>query len=439
MPDFPTFFFSHARQDSEMPGKYLIRFFEDLEKKLAQWAGVHLGNEKLGKIDRRIQHGKDWDKDLSDALSKNRVLVVAITPLYTRRENCGKELGIFLKRSPNLGIDANGALTGVSNVMLIRWLPEAAYTVNGVRNSEIPSILRLIEDTPADDGGDPELTAAIHRYVKKGMERCVESQPHYDELLNQFAKTIRDMPALRPSDKVSFATAPNAFTHDWAHLAPAAGAAYVAPAAPLVPQALSSVVAFHVTRRAFTRGSEPVPFADSLMAEPLPTAPAPIDAPLGALLADMRAAGVAEGLTVFHAAAHPVTPVNAASILRRLADLFAARVLTVLVVDPDIWPDNLDRGDHNAGAVDEILRSTDWTGPVLIPSMEGRARNVDRVIAERGLSTRLVVLPPESNARVVALRHAFVSMRGRILRGSADIAPGAERVPLLTGIEEESG
>jgi hypothetical protein len=436
VPDFPTFFFSHARQDSEMPGKYLIRFFEDLEKKLAQWAGVHLGKEKLGKIDRRIQHGRDWDKDLSDALSKNRVLVVAITPLYSRRENCGKELGIFLARSPNLGIDANGALTGVSNVMLIRWLPEAAYTVNGVKNSEIPSILRLIEDTPADDGGDPELTAAIHRYVKKGMERCVESQPHYDELLDQFAKTIRDMPALAATDRVSFATAPNAFTHDWlARLAPAAGAAYVAPAAPLVPQALSSVVAFHVTRRSFTRGSKPVPFADSLIAEPLPTAPAPIDAPLGALLADMRAAGVAEGLTVFHAAADPATPVNAASILARLADLSAACVLTILVVDPDIWPGSLD----NADAVEEIMRSPRWTGPVLIPRMEGRARNVDRVVAERGLSTRLVVLPPESNARVVALRHAFVSMRGRILRGSAEIAPGAERVPLLTGIEEESG
>jgi hypothetical protein len=423
-----------------MPGKYLIRFFEDLEKKLAQWAGVHLGKEKLGKIDRRIQHGRDWDKDLSDALSKNRALVVAITPLYSRRENCGKELGIFLERSPNLGIDANGALTGVSNVMLIRWLPEAAYTVNGVKDSEIPSILRLIEDTPADDGGDPELTAAIHRYRKKGMERCVESQPHYDELLDQFAKIIRDMPELRASGGVSFATALNAFTNDWrARFAPTAGAAYVAPAAPLVPQALSSVVAFHVTRRSFTRGSGPVPFADSLIAEPLPTAPAPIDAPLGTLLADMRAAGVAEGLAVFHAAPNPVTPVDAASILRRLIALFAARVLTVLVVDPDVWPGNLDQRDPDASAVEEIIRSTGWTGPVLLPSMEGRAPNVDQVVADRRLPTRLFVLPPESNARVVALRHAFVSMRGRILRASAEVALGAERVPLLTGIEEESG
>ena len=437
MPEFPTFFFSHARQDSEAPGKYLLRFFGDLEKKLAQWAGVHLEQRKLGTIDKRIEHGRNWDKELSDALAGNRVLLAVMTPLYTRRESCGKELGIFLERSSDLGLDANGALTGVRNVMLIRWLPEAAYTVNGVKDSEIPSILRLIEDTPADAGDDPEVTEAIRRYRKKGMERCVTSQPHYDELLDQLVKTIRDMPALPVSAGASFATARNAFTYDWrAHFGGGGGAADVVPAAPVVPQALSSVVAFHVTRRSFERGLA-VSFADSLIAEPLSTAPAPIDDSFGPLLTDIRAAGVAEGLTVFHAAARPVTPVDAASILSRLVHLSAARVLTVLVVDPDIWPGSLDSPDSDA--IEEIIRRTTWTGPVLIARMDGHIPDVDRIVADRRLPTRVVVLPPESNARVVALRHAFVSLRGRILRASGEVAPGAERVPLLTGIEEESG
>jgi hypothetical protein len=52
MADFPTFFFSHARQDR---GSYLLQFFEDLEKKLAQWTSVNLEiDQHMGTIDNRI-------------------------------------------------------------------------------------------------------------------------------------------------------------------------------------------------------------------------------------------------------------------------------------------------------------------------------------------------------------------------------------------------
>ncbi len=46
MAEVPTFFFSHARQDRETPGNYLRRFFDDLEIKLAQWAGISLQEEE---------------------------------------------------------------------------------------------------------------------------------------------------------------------------------------------------------------------------------------------------------------------------------------------------------------------------------------------------------------------------------------------------------
>ena len=62
-----------------------------------------------------------------------------------------------------------------------------AYTGNTSADLLIPQILQLIEDTPGDDGDDPERSQAIERYRKKGMERCVNAEPFYGELLNLFA------------------------------------------------------------------------------------------------------------------------------------------------------------------------------------------------------------------------------------------------------------
>jgi len=164
MPHVPTFFFSHARQDREQPGKYLLAFFEDLELKLAAWAGVNLGDKsRLGTIDERVPHGDNWDDDLSSALSTDNAFVAILSPLYFNRPNCGKEVAVFLFRSPGLGIDSNGSLTGVENVMPIRWYPEAAYSINGIRDSLMPKILRLVEDVPAATPGNPERRRAIER------------------------------------------------------------------------------------------------------------------------------------------------------------------------------------------------------------------------------------------------------------------------------------
>ncbi len=134
MSKVPTFFFSHARQDRETPGRYLRRFFEDLEIKLAQWAGINLQDQKLGTIDLRISQGENWDANLSRGLANDNAFVAILTPLYFNRPNCGKEIGIFLRRSPALGVDGKGALTGAKNLIPIRWLPENAYTANTIKD-----------------------------------------------------------------------------------------------------------------------------------------------------------------------------------------------------------------------------------------------------------------------------------------------------------------
>ncbi len=427
----PTFFFSHARQDRETPGKYLSRFFEDLEIKLAQWAGVSLKEKRLGTIDSRLRMTEDWDAELSRGLSNSRALVAVLTPLYFNRPNCGKELAVFLLRSPDLHIDQNGALKGARNVMTIRWLPENAYAANSEKEGLIPPFLRLIEDTPGDEGRDADRTRAIERYQKKGMEKCVQHEPEYSELLDLFVERIRELPELPAAAGVSFAAARDAFNYDWRnHFAQPAVAAASPTTAAVAPRPLLSVVAFYVTRRPFTRDSNTVEFADQLIAEPLSQATAHSDSSFAALLAEIRHAGVAEGLTVFHAAADPVVPENAKPLLDRLASLSAARILTVLVVDPDIWPGI---GDGAASAVEEIARSLRWSGLMLVPAGENSLFDVDELAVRRGLPPRLVMLPPASEARVFSLRRAFIDVRGRVLSGSAENSPGAERVPLLKG------
>jgi hypothetical protein len=439
-----TFFFSHTRQDRETSGEYLVKFYQELEKRLAQWTGFVLTQDnRLGTIDTRIQQGSDWDADLSGALCSDKVLVAILTPLYFNRPNCGKELGVFLLRSPNLGIDANGALTGVSNVMLIRWLPEEAYAANTLKDARIPSILRNIEDTPADDLSSQDRTQAIERYRKKGMEKCVQVEPFFGELMALFVARIRDMGGLTPAPGVTFATAIDAFRHDWRqHFAPVG----VSPAPPsmsavsvqsIVPRPLSSIVVFYVTRRALTPDPNAVDFADGLVAEVSQDVNVPRDAALDALLADVRTAAIAEGLTVFHAVGNPVVPVSSGPLLARLSALSASHVLTALVIDRAIWP-----GTPVQPApvpIEQIIRSQEWTGPVLLYTPDGPAMNVDELIAAHGLPPRLVALPATPEARITTLRRAFIETRGHVLGARTGSAPGGEPVPTLKGVTKERG
>src|ERR1051326_3288343 len=159
----PTFFFSHARQDRLMRGNHLERFFKDLRAEVAQYAGVDLQVERLGTIDREVRQGTDWDQELSGPLSSSKAFIAIMTPVYFKRENCGKELYGFLLRSRNMGIDNNGALVNVENVLPIRWVAQEVYNANTQKDAFIPPILRRINDAPADPGGDLRRTRAIQR------------------------------------------------------------------------------------------------------------------------------------------------------------------------------------------------------------------------------------------------------------------------------------
>ena len=434
--EVPTFFFSHARQDREMSGKYLEKFFEDLVARVAQYSGVDLKVQQVGTIDREVLQGADWDRELSVPLGSDRAFVAIFTPVYFNRENCGKELYGFLMRSRNLGVDSDGALTDVENILPIRWLAEEVYYGNTQKDSLIPAILRRINDTPADPGGDPDRTNAIERYRKKGMEGCVQVEPHYQELLKLFALRIRSLVTLPPAKGLSFSSLNNAFSYDWTGHFGAGRNTNIAPQQPpetVEPRALQSVVAFYVTNRFFTVDPITVSFADRLIAQPAPGVPSSTDPSLSALLSDVRIAALAEGLNVFHAAAQQAVPTESEALVNRLTSLNDLGVLTALFVEGAVWP-NAPESSPSSAIIENIIRSSRWTGPVILPSFGEAAVSVDRLIQDHDLPPRVVALSAVRDERVTALRRAFVDARGRMLTMSMGKAGVADTIPILKGV-----
>jgi len=430
MSDFPTFFFSHARQDR---GQILLHFYEDIEKRLLRWTGIVLEpNQLLGTIDNRIPHGDDWDENLSRGLSNSKTFVAILSPTYFERPNCGKELSVFLLRSAKLGIDSNGSLTGVENVLPIRWYPASAYRRYGSPDDAIPEILRLIEDGPAAQPGNRERTRAIEKYRQKGMERCVRRGDYYDELLDAFVETIRDMKALPPGSPVRFSEAFDAFGYDWFGHFKVQPPTPIAPPPVMIrqPTPLTSIVAFYVTGRTVERYPTLVDFADYLISEPTPGHQTQTDPTLAALLADVRKAGLAEGFDVYHAATEPAVPSEPNHLLTYLQRLSQARVFPVVVIDPDVEGDGL--GNRGREALTEILRSSKWTGLVVSPTLDGNVPKIAELITASEMKTPILAVPENSEARIAELSRAF--FRLRVLSASTTNGGSeSERPPMLQG------
>lgn len=419
--------------------QHLERFFEDLKAHVAQCSGADLDVEHIGTIDREVLQGADWDRELSGRLSNDKTFVAIMTPFYFKRENCGKELYGFLLRSRNMGIDADGALTDVENVLPIRWVTEEFYAANTQKDALIPAFLSRIQDTPGDPGDDADRTKAIKFYKKRGMLNCVSKEPEYKALLELFALRIRDLADLPAASGLSFASLKNAFDYNWKNhfSSVAAPPPTDVSAKEVAPLPLVSVVAFYVTDRPFSIDPTPVNFADLLITEPRPGIHTSSDPVFDALLADVREAALVDRFTVFHAASDPPVPKDSKSLLDRLATLSDDLVLTALVVDPKIWPA---RGSLSPGAdvVEEIIRSPRWVGPVILPSLDMNPIDVDQLVKRLDLPPRLVVLSQVSEERIAALGTAFNDTRGRLLRRMpTDGAPAAEPLPMLKGVGSE--
>ena len=353
---------------------------------------------------------------------RHELFIAILTPSYLNRPNCGKELGVFLSRSPGLNINVNGELTGVTNVLPIRWMPEDAYSVNGEKDAGIPVILRRVEDAPADDLVDPERTKAIEKYRRNGMRGCVSRGTRlYQQLLDLIAKRIRDSAELPPAVNVNFATA-TTLCDDWfGHFnAVKPKAATNPPPVAGKPAALHSLVVFYLTKRNYGVASISSTFSDNLLAEPTPDTTSLIDPQLATLLGNIRSAATDEGLEVFHAAS------SLAKLLSQLIALTKSHVPVTVAIDADLWSNQSDV--ETANIIEQIVGSLEWRGPVLQVSFDGNAAQADRVFPSRVIS---LPEPPDERRRI--LRNVFVETRGDVLR-NADRLQDSERLPLLTGV-----
>lgn len=428
----PTFFFSYARQDDW--SSYLSRFFDDLENVVAQWSAHSITDGgALGTIDRRFPNAEDWSTRLAEALRRGSAFVMAESPVYYARPDCGKELRAFLRRSAELGIDANGALTGVKNVIRVRWMPEAAYSIPPDNRSRIPAILGRIQYAPPERAGDDDRNKAIRRYVEKGMKNCVDQQG-YNELLDAFAETIfRSADTLPEGEEVAFETEDNAFDFDWgAHFdaLPQAAPQDAATGEVLEPEGLRSVVAFHLTQRPFTAG-DAITFADMLIAEGPGIAPA--DPGLAGLLAELRRGALEEHLQLFNVAPTPPLPFDVPRLAGQLRALMDRGVSTLLVVDPQ-W-----LLAQPAGAAAVLLRQLleaipDWSGIIVVA--DDGASGADTLVPAGGpfAVPGALVLPSDPGQRAFELRRTLIDARGRAMRALGARAGDSSTLPLLSAV-----
>jgi hypothetical protein len=430
MAEVPTFFFSYARDDENEPQGYLSKFFKDLQFKVASRRALDLKKTKVGTIDVRVEQGQDWDADLSSALASNKVLVAVYTPTYFSRPNCGKEFGVFLRRHPTLGLDTNDAISGATNVLPIRWLPEDYYDA-----SVPPSFLEHISDRPSTKTDDPPRKRAISRYVTKGMKRCVNVRPHYDELLDAFSKSIVDMVPLPAASNVSFATAADAFAAGWIDQLKSEGLTVASAPPPAPPQprtdpgALKALVVYYVTSRPFVPQQNTLGFSDEFLPGDGLGTTQTLDPDIQALVEDVWQAGNKETGRVFQHLRNPGALDTPEPLREHLIDLAAGHRLTVLVVDPAV----LNSSPAEADAVENIVRSHDWSGLTLVPSFDV-GFDVDNLVRKRQLGEQVVVLPAGRAERISVVQLALVGLRGRVLRTSTDQAPGAEPVPIPRGV-----
>ena len=149
------------------------------------------------------------------------------------------------------------------------------------------------------------------------------------------------------------------------------------------------------------------------------------------MLADVRAAALIERLSILQAVSEPAVPVGAEPLLRGLIELSNAGILTVLIIDPAIWPSEV--MGSTSSAIEQIIRSPDWTGAVLLPTLgiSSPPRDLPSLLKLRNLPARLYALS-DPEQRTSAISQIFLNIRGRVLQARGGASGGAEHVPQLS-------
>lgn len=406
------------------------QFFEDLCARVAAAAGTSAEGGLLGTIDDVIDVGNDWEVALGEPLAVSKVLVAVYSPLYFERPHCGREFGEFVLRSPRLGIDREGQLTDVVNVLPIRWFEPGFYAVNKVPNVRIPKLLRRITDVlpmPPNPSRDRLRAEAIQYYRDYGMELSVNVQPHYKLLLNSLALVIQNFPALPHGPVRDWSEMIDAFRHDWSAQFEVQLMARPSEAESRFaePRPVNDFAAFYLTARSY--GAEPgvVSFADRLIVEPMPGQNPDTDVQVASLIADIREACQSQGLHVLHCGFHPSIPPAASGAIDRLRVQSQRHVMVALVVDPALLL------GPTLSLVREIVDDESWYGPVLVPDFTAFGAGAAKMIDAR--RRPVYCLAEQSDQRRDMLIRILLELRQLVTaRATATQVVQAEAIPLLS-------
>jgi hypothetical protein len=440
MASAPTFFLSYAQGDEE-PGNLIERFFYDLERRTARYARIDPRDpgKFLGTYDKRLLQGSDQRSRLGERLKTDKVFVPLLSPLYGTREYCGRELAAFIKRFSQPYVDHSGCLLvkHQENILAILWTKPEIYA--GSRDGVVPRLLRNIVWKPSGTN-DRQLKAAIERYEKGGMEKCVRARrEYYDHLLDAFANRIIAMPELPPATfEPDLEEGDNAFAADWLKAAGGNQPQVEAPSAE--PTGPGTLVALYITNLELPLDRRRITFADALVDEDacltdIPEIRTPEGIRVKGVLAVLSEAAVLEGMQIFQCTGNAKTREQAEQLTEQLAQLTGRNVLIALVIDPDVW-----RGVPSPASseVETVAMSDRWAGLVIVPlpdqaqASAGIVADLDRWRAEKHVARAIMMFSPTSSM-VAPVRMQIVAEQGRVMKTGVPVVPtSADKPPILS-------
>jgi FxsC-like protein len=196
----PYFFLSYAHtpkhDPSDDPDLWIFTLFHDLCRHI-----MHLTNAsswaEAGFMDRRVRHGADWRRQLSNALATCRVFVPLYSPRYCVSAQCGREWFAISRRLRDHEARGNQRAEIIIPAL---WAP--------VQEAEIPEPVRAIQFDHSAFG---------RRYAERGFHGIIKLKRYradYEEAVFELARRIVDAARLNtvaPATPVDYESLHSAF------------------------------------------------------------------------------------------------------------------------------------------------------------------------------------------------------------------------------------
>ncbi len=322
----PRFFLSYARGASDA---YLERFYKDLRQEVAFREGLDNSsdNKEVGFRDTDdIAGGTDWPNELADALRSSWACVSVYTPLYFKREYCGKEFQVFLDRA-NVQYDNEGAAENARCILPILWA-----SMQDLQRHQLPPVVTKRINFRAKKHQQ--------RYEKEGLRHILRRSPKtaYLDILNDI---VSDLIARFPDHPAPLPQAPSIKQVNNAFAKPPLAAAPLAPAPDAAAASNTRLALFVITPE-----DSSSPFSANGSAAWLAT------------LEDED-----ENLNLSTEYISPEA-VNAGELADKLSEHSSKNRLVCLLIDP------MARAEHEQAVVtllQSIANDSGWTGCLLIP------------------------------------------------------------------------